>query len=151
MKAVTDQVAVAMVRMQNEQALRNSEEALRKANEELEEAVRKRTQALEDTVAALKNEVVVRKNIQTQLRQLSRVFMDAADPIIIEDLSGKIVELNREAEVEYGWSREELIGKPIDTLFLPERSPWLPVCGSDVAPAKKSATGKVCGKPGPDG
>ena len=48
--------------------------------------------------------------------------MDAADPIIIEDLSGKIVELNREAEVEsYGWSREELIGKPIDTLFLPER------------------------------
>ena len=61
MKAVTDQVAVAMERMQNEQALRNSEESLRKANEELEEAVRKRTRALEDTVAALKNEVVVRK------------------------------------------------------------------------------------------
>jgi PAS domain S-box-containing protein len=123
MKAVTDQVAVAMVRMQNEQALRKSEEALRKANEELEDTVRKRTRALEDTVAALKNEVVVRKNTQTQLRQLSRVFMDAADPIIIEDLSGKIVELNREAEVVYGWSREELIGSPIDTLFLPEREP----------------------------
>ena len=123
MRAVTDQVAVAMVRMQNEQALRNSEEALRKANEELEETVRKRTRALEDTVAALKNEVVVRKNTQTQLRQLSRVFMDAADPIIIEDLSGKVVELNREAEVVYGWSREELIGMPIDTLFLPEREP----------------------------
>ena len=123
MRAVTDQVAVAMVRMQNEQALRNSEEALRKANEELEKTVRKRTRALEDTVAALKNEVVVRKNTQTQLRQLSRVFMDAADPIIIEDLSGKIVELNREAEVVYGWSREELIGTPIDTLFLPEREP----------------------------
>ena len=110
-------------RKQSEKALRESEEALRKANEELEEAVRKRTRALEDTVAALKNEVVVRKNTQTQLRQLSRVFMDAADPIIIEDLSGKIVELNREAEVVYGWSREELIGTPIDTLFLPEREP----------------------------
>ena len=121
MKAVTDQVAVAMVRMQNEQALRNSEEALRKANDDLEETVRKRTRALEETVAALKNEIVVRKKIQTQLRQLSRVFMDAADPIIIEDLSGKVVELNREAEAEYGWSREELIGKPVDTLFLPER------------------------------
>jgi GAF domain-containing protein len=121
MKAVADQVAVAMVRMQNEQALRNSEAALREANEELEETVRKRTHALEETVAALKNEIVVRKTTQTQLRQLSRVFMDAADPIIIEDLSGKVVELNREAEVAYGWSREELIGKPVDTLFLPER------------------------------
>jgi PAS domain S-box-containing protein len=121
MKAVTDQVAVAMVRMQNEQALRDSKEALRKANEDLEETVRKRTHALEESVAALKNEIVVRKKIQTQLRQLSRVFMDAADPIIIEDLSGKVVELNRAAEVEYGWSREELIGKPVDTLFLPER------------------------------
>jgi PAS domain S-box-containing protein len=121
MKAVADQVAVAMVRMQNEQALRNSEAALREANEELEGTVRKRTHALEETVAALKNEIVVRKKIQIQLRQLSRVFMDAADPIIIEDLSGKVVELNREAEVEYGWSREELIGKPVDTLFLPER------------------------------
>jgi PAS domain S-box-containing protein len=47
--------------------------------------------------------------------------MEAADPIIIEDLSGIVVELNREAEIEYGWSREELIGKPVDTLFLPER------------------------------
>ena len=121
MKAVTDQVAVAMVRMQNEQALRKSEEALRKANEELEETVRKRTHALEETVAAAKNEIVVRKKIQTQLHQLSRVFMEAADPIIIEDLSGIVVELNREAEIEYGWSREELIGKPVDTLFLPER------------------------------
>jgi len=121
MKAVADQVAVAMVRMQNEQALRNSEAALREANEELEGTVRKRTHALEEAVAALKNEIVVRKKIQAQLRQLSRVFMDAADSIIIEDLSGKVVELNREAEVEYGWSREELIGKPVDTLFLPER------------------------------
>jgi PAS domain S-box-containing protein len=120
MKAVTDQVAVAMVRMQNEQALRNSEEALRKVNEQLEETVRKRTLELEDTVATLKNEIIVRKKIQTQLHQLSRVFMDAADPIIIEDLSGMVVEMNREAEAVYGWSRDELAGKPATTLFLPE-------------------------------
>ena len=104
-----------------EQELRNSEEALRQANEQLEELVRKRTAQLEDTVAALKNEVVVRRKIQAQLHQLSRVFMDAADPIIIEDLLGTIVEMNREAEVVYGWSRDELIGQPIRALFLPER------------------------------
>lgn len=104
-----------------EQALRHSEEALRQTNERLEEIVRQRTAQLEDTVSALKNEVVVRRKIQTQLHQLSRVFMDAADPIIIEDLSGTIIEMNREAEIVYGWSRDELIGKPIATLFLPER------------------------------
>jgi len=52
---------------------------------------------------------------------LSRVFMDAADPIIIEDLSGTVVEMNREAEQAYGYSREELIGQPVTTLFIPER------------------------------
>jgi len=46
MKAVTDQVAVAMIRMQGEQALRAKEEALRKANEHLEEKVRERTEEL---------------------------------------------------------------------------------------------------------
>jgi PAS domain-containing protein len=76
-------------RKTSEQALERSEEALRQANERLEELVRKRTAQLEDTVATLKNEVVVRRKIQTQLHQLSRVFMDAADPIIIEDCRGQ--------------------------------------------------------------
>ncbi len=69
----------------------------------------------------MKNEIVTRKKIQTQLHQLSRVFMDAADPIIIEDLSGTVVEMNRETELSYGYRREELIGSPITTLFIPER------------------------------
>ena len=121
MKAVADQMASAMVRLQNERALRDSEEALRKANAGLEETVGRRTGELEETVAMLKNEILERKKIQTQLHQLSRVFMDAADPIIIEDLSGKVVEMNREAERSYGYSRQELIGGTITTLFTPER------------------------------
>jgi PAS domain S-box-containing protein len=52
---------------------------------------------------------------------MSRVFMDASDPIIIEDTQGIIIDLNREAERAYGWTREELIGRPITTLFLSER------------------------------
>ena len=79
MKAVTDQVAVAMVRMQNELALRSSEESLRKANEELEETVRKRTLELEGTVTTLKNEIVVRKKVQIQLHQLSRKSLEALE------------------------------------------------------------------------
>jgi signal transduction histidine kinase len=79
MKAVTDQVAVAMVRMQNERDLRASAEALWQANERLEEKVRERTRELEDSLAALKNEVLVRKKIQGQLHQLSRKSMEALE------------------------------------------------------------------------
>lgn len=61
------------------------------------------------------------RGIQAKMHQLSRVFRDAADAIIIEDLAGTVIEMNREAERSYGWSREELIGRSIKNLFLPER------------------------------
>jgi PAS domain S-box-containing protein len=68
-------------------------------------------------VTALKNEIMVRKDLTNQLHQWSRVFMDAADPIIIENLSGTIIDMNRAAEKEYRWRREELIGKSIRSLI----------------------------------
>ena len=62
-----------------------------------------------------------RKRIETELRRMSKVFQDGADPIIIEDLSGRVMEMNAEAERAYGWSREELVGQPIKTIMPPER------------------------------
>lgn len=56
------------------------------------------------------------KQTEAELRRMSKVFMDGADPIIIEDLAGIIVDLNREAEHAYGWPREELLGKNVLTL-----------------------------------
>ena len=61
------------------------------------------------------------KERTARVRQLSSVFLNATDPIIIEDLSGKIIEVNREAVRVYGYTREELIGSPVSMLFLPER------------------------------
>ncbi len=58
------------------------------------------------------------KRSEEKLRQMSKVFRDGADPIIIEDLHGKIVELNAEAERVYGWARDELLGKEI-TILVP--------------------------------
>ncbi|RMH38059.1 MAG: PAS domain S-box protein, partial [Nitrospirae bacterium] len=60
-----------------------------------------------------------RKFAEASLRQLSKVFMDATDPILIEDLSGRIQDLNAEVERAYGWSRAELLGQPI-TMLIPE-------------------------------
>ncbi|MFC1628498.1 PAS domain-containing sensor histidine kinase [Gemmatimonadota bacterium] len=58
---------------------------------------------------------------EERLRRMSKVFMDAADPIIIEDLDGNVIELNDEAIRSYGWTREELLGNPIKTIVPEER------------------------------
>jgi two-component system CheB/CheR fusion protein len=55
------------------------------------------------------------------LFKMSKVFSDGTDPIIIEDLSGNITEMNDEAVRLYGWPRQELIGKPILTIVPDER------------------------------
>ena len=47
---------------------------------------------------------------------MSKVFMDGADPIIIEDLDGNIIDANDEAITSYGWKRVELLGKPAVSL-----------------------------------
>ena len=63
------------------------------------------------------------KATEKELRRLSKVFMDGADPIIIEDLSGTIIDLNHEAERVYGWSRGELLGQPVSTLIPADEAP----------------------------
>jgi two-component system CheB/CheR fusion protein len=60
------------------------------------------------------------KNTEQELRRLSKVFMDGADPIVIEDLSGHIIDLNAEAERTYGWTREELLGRSMLELVPPD-------------------------------
>lgn len=61
------------------------------------------------------------KQSEDDLRRMSKVFMDAADPILIEDLDGVVIEINDEAERAYGWSRTELVGSPITTIVPPDR------------------------------
>jgi PAS domain S-box-containing protein len=66
-------------------------------------------------------DITERKRMESKLQQMSKVFMDSADPIIIEDLEGKIVSINPEAEQTYSWRREELVGHSIKTIIPPER------------------------------
>ena len=50
-----------------------------------------------------------------------RVFLDSVDPILIEDLDGIVFDMNKQAELTYGWTRNELIGKPIKAIVPSER------------------------------
>lgn len=45
------------------------------------------------------------------------LFVNAADPIIVKDLEGRVIDLNEEAERVYGWTKEELLGQPITVTF----------------------------------
>ncbi len=72
-------------------------------------------------IATFAKDITALRKSEAEARQLSRVFMDVIDPIIIEDLSGNVINLNLEAERAYGWSRDELIGQPIKRLVPKER------------------------------
>ncbi len=66
-------------------------------------------------------DITGRKQTEEEIRRLSKVFLDGTIPTIIEDLDGIIQDLNDEAVNAYGWTREELIGKPIKILVPEER------------------------------
>jgi PAS domain S-box-containing protein len=70
---------------------------------------------------ALVTDITERKRAEEALRRMSKVFMNATDPIIIEDLEGRIVDLNAETERAYGWVRQELLGQPVKVLVPLER------------------------------
>ncbi len=84
---------------------------LQQLNAMLEEVVEARTVELRsalDTVRA--SEARVRAIVET-----------AQDAFIGVDLKGRILEWNRQAEQLLGWRRDEVIGKQLDALMLPER------------------------------
>jgi PAS domain S-box-containing protein len=56
-----------------------------------------------------------------QSLRYATVFRSATDPILIQDLSGAIVEANRAAAEMSGWPAEELVGKPFTMLLPPDR------------------------------
>lgn len=63
------------------------------------------------------------EDLRSALRKLlnrSDVFLDSRDPILIEDLEGRIIDLDQAAVQRFGWTRDELIGEPIDKLIPPE-------------------------------
>lgn len=96
---------------------KTGQEALRKARNMMEE----RSAELSAINRKLHAEIAGRKRIEQELRQLSKVFMDSADPIFITDLNGTILNLNTQAQHDYGWTREALLGQSIKTLVPPQQ------------------------------
>lgn len=67
-------------------------------------------------VAGIAEDITESIRTERALRLLSSVFSDAADPILVADLAGTVLDCNAAAEQTYGWSREELLGKTVKTV-----------------------------------
>jgi PAS domain S-box-containing protein len=101
-----------------------AEEARRQLNEELEERVKERTAEIVKANEVLQLEMNERKRTEEKVRESEQRFRlvveSAPNAILMVDQQGKIALVNSKAEEYFGYSRNELIGEPIE-LLVPQR------------------------------
>jgi|GEM_PF-2092630 len=54
---------------------------------------------------------------QRSERRFANLFEFAPDAIVMANAAGTITQINRQAETLFGWLRDELVGKPVETLI----------------------------------
>jgi len=93
--------------------------AIRELNDDLERKVVQRTEELARTVEALKGEESDRKAREEDIRRLAAIVEYSDDAIVGVGLDALITDWNSGAERMLGYSRSEIIGMPITTIFPP--------------------------------
>ena len=91
--------------------LRDAERELRDLNAELE-------QRISDRTAELNRSMQQARDSQAKLQAIVDTALDA---VVRMDLDGRIVGWNRQAELIFGWSREEALGLELDKTIIPPR------------------------------
>ncbi len=96
---------------------KQAQEALRRAHDELELRVQERTVELAKVNASLQAEITERKRAEEALRETNQMLQTLikVSPIAINilDLEGKVRLWNPAAEKIFGWSEQEVLGRPV--------------------------------------
>ncbi|QBE62056.1 response regulator [Pseudoduganella lutea] len=91
--------------------LRYAESELRELNGDLEQKIDTRTQELKRTIAVARDSE----------RKLRAIVDTALDAVVNMDRNGRVVGWNRQAEIIFGYERDEALGQQLDTLIIPPR------------------------------
>jgi PAS domain S-box-containing protein len=100
---------------------KRAEEALHRAHKELEMRVQERTAALAAANESLQAEIAERNRQEASLARLAAIVESSEDAIISKTLDGIVTSWNRGAERIFGYTAEEIIGKPVTVLIPPNR------------------------------
>lgn len=94
--------------------------------DEANQAMTERTRELVRQNQVLKSIVAERKRLEERLSQLASIIECANDAIAIYTLGGTIVTWNRGAEVLYGYSASEVLGRSRYILIAPDEPDHFP-------------------------
>jgi PAS domain S-box-containing protein len=101
------------------------EEKLTLFNKYLEAHVIERTKKLKEKNTKLLNEIIRREQVEDVLQEnvekIQKITSSAFDTIIMMDDEGKVSFWNEAAERMFGYSREEVIGKNLHKMIVPDR------------------------------
>jgi PAS domain S-box-containing protein len=94
---------------------KKSEEALKQAHAALERRVEERTLELSSANLKLEQEIVERKRVEDELRNSEQKYRalinEASDAIVLTDMNGRLLDVNRRAVDLLGFAKEELLQK----------------------------------------
>jgi len=74
--------------------------------------------------ATLENEINYRKEIENELREseqeLQTIYKNAPDAVVVINSKGIVIKWNPAAEKIFGWSEEDILGKVLNDVIMPE-------------------------------
>jgi len=98
-----------------------AEQALREGQAQLERRIQDRTVELQRMNEGLRKEMAERQRAEATIKQFPAIIESSDDAIISKTLDGIVTTWNPAAEQMFGYTAEEIIGKPITILFPPDR------------------------------